>query len=239
MLRRYLLFEQKNTITMKKEVLAALFLTAAIFASCSKDDDVSSDITIKKDSATLHFGDEFQIEATSELALNYESEDKYHAIVDENGLVTATYIGETNIIVSNKENSKKVKITVLPEYNLYDDPSEYIGKSTSEITSILGEPDSSTSGDIISYKNYSSYAAYIFFDIENDKVKDIMVMVKTTYMTKLINSLKERYFYVGSLNDAYTFVNNVDESKITTMITTALYNSSYIAVMYTPYSSSK
>ena len=90
---------------MKRKSLAALVMAAVIFASC-KEEEKSPEITLEKDSVTLTSGGEFLINATSDYDLTYKSEDNYHATVDEKGLVTARYVGETNIVVSNSENSK-------------------------------------------------------------------------------------------------------------------------------------
>lgn len=219
---------------MKKTSLAALFIAAAVFASCSKEDDKSPEIIIEKDNATLVYGGEFQIKATSDYDLTYESEDENHATVDEKGLVKATFVGETNIVVSNTEKSKKVKITVRPEYTLYDEPILFLGMTKSQVISKLGEPVADKDG-IISYLNYSSYAPILMFKIDNDKVTSISVMLETTYTTKLAKYLGERYYYLGQQNDIHAFVNNVDFSKATASIAMSVYSASYLMVLYMEY----
>ena len=92
---------------MKRKSLAALVMAAVIFASCKEEEEKSPEITLEKDYVTLTSGGEFLINATSDYDLTFKSEDKNHAKVDEKGLVTAKYIGETNIVVSNSENSKR------------------------------------------------------------------------------------------------------------------------------------
>ncbi len=218
---------------MKRKSLAALFMAAVVFASCSKEEEKSPEITLEKDSVTLTSGDEFLINATSDYDLTYKSEDEYHAKVDEKGLVTATYIGETNIVVSNTETSKKVKITVRPEYTLYEDPTPYLGKTKSQIISKFGEPYQTTE-KYIRYKDYSSYASLLVFTIENDVVKNITIAVSTLYMSQLTSFLKERYVFIGMENDIYSYVNNVDESKITAAIGLYVYSAEYLTVVYAP-----
>ena len=71
---------------MKRKSLAALFMAAVVFSSCSKEEEKSPEITLEKNSVTLTSGDEFLINATSDYDLTYKSEDEYHAKVDEKGL---------------------------------------------------------------------------------------------------------------------------------------------------------
>ena len=213
-----------------------MFMVAIVFASCSKEDEKSPEITIEKDNVTLVSGDEFLINATSDYDLTFKSEDEYHAIVDEKGLVTATYVGETNIVVSNTEKSKKVKITVRPEYDLYDDPSSYLGKTKSQVISKFGEPQRTTDNAIL-YSDYSYYATSLMFSFENDVVKYIYVTVDNKNMSKLVKYLGERYVYIGQQNDIYSYVNNVESSKVTTLISMTVYNASYMLVMYGAYKS--
>ncbi len=220
---------------MKKRGLAAIVVAAVVFASCSKEDSKSSEILIEKTAATLHYGEEFQIKATSDYDLTYESEDKYHAVVDDKGLVTATYVGETNIVIKNSETEKKVKITVTPQYELYNDPSGYFGMSKEQILSKFGEPAAQTAKGAISYKDYSSYAPLIMFTIENDKVANVALLIEVSNMSKMINSLKERYFYIGMKNDIYTFANSFEESKMTMGVTMSVYSAQYLMVVYVPY----
>lgn len=222
---------------MKKTALAAMFMAAVVFASCSKEDEKSPEIIIEKDNATLVYGGEFQIKATSDYDLTYKSEDENHAMVDEKGLVKATFVGETNIVVSNTEKSKKVKITVRPEYTLYDDPSQYLGMTKSQIISKLGEPYKSSETSLV-YVNYSSYVTYLMVIFENDKANNISVTIENKYMSKLVNFMAERYLYIGQENDIYTYVDNIDKSKIKTTIYVTVYNASYMVAIYTPYSSS-
>jgi len=219
---------------MKRKSLAALFMAAVVFASCSKEEEKSPEITLEKDSVTLTSGDEFLINATSDYDLTYKSEDEYHAKVDEKGLVTATYVGETNIVVSNTETSKKVKITVRPEYTLCEDLCPYLGMTKSQILSKFGEPYQTTE-KYIRYKDYTSYVSLLVFTIENGVVTNITIAVSTSYMSMLISYLKERYAFVSMQNDIYMYVNNTDETKITTMLGMMVYDAQYLAVTYTKY----
>lgn len=211
---------------MKRTSLAALFMAAVIFASC-KEEEKSPEITLEKDSVTLTSGDEFLINASSDYDLTYKSEDVYHAKVDEKGLVTAKYIGETNIVVSNSENSKKVKIIVEPEYDICEDLCPYLGKTKSQILSKFGDNYTSTE-NYIDYEDYTSYVRELMFEIENDVVKAVIIDVDKSYRPTLEGYLKERYVFAGKANEAevgylselgvYKYFDNTDEAKIKTKI---------------------
>ena len=226
---------------MKRKSLAALVMAAVIFASC-KEEEKSPEITLEKDSVTLTSGGEFLINAISDYDLTYKSEDNYHAKVDEKGLVTAKYIGETNIVVSNSENSKKVKITVEPEYDICEDLCPYLGKTKSQILSKFGDNDISNNEKYITYEDYTSYVHYLTFRIENDVVIGIAISVNKSYWSILEGYLKERYVFAGK-NDGidviYKYFDNTDEAKIKTMILVTGYDDTYLAVTYHPYKSSK
>ena len=219
---------------MKKVSLAVLFMATIVFASCSKEDEKSPEIILEKDNVVLTFGDEYLIKATSDYDLTYKSEDENHAMVDEKGLVKATFVGETNIVVSNTEQSKKVKITVRPEYDLYDDPSPYLGMTKSQVISKLGEPTATTE-KTIGYSNYSKYADALMLSIQDDMVSNIMVTVDISYASKLAKFLGERYYYLGQQNDVYTYVNNIDISKANTAIVMSVFSKTYFGVMYMKY----
>ena len=75
------------------------------------------------------------------------------------------------------------------------------------------------------------------FLFENDVVKSIYVTVEIKNMSKLVKYLDERYVYVGQQNDIYSYVNNVESSKITALIAMTVYKSSYMLVMYGAYKS--
>ena len=215
-----------------------MVMAAVIFASC-KEEEKSPEITLEKDSVTLTSGGEFLINATSDYDLTYKSEDNYHATVDEKGLVTARYVGETNIVVSNSENSKKVKITVEPEYDIYEDFCQYLGKTKSQIVSKFGDNYTSTE-KFIFYEDYTSYVRDLMFTIENDVVTDILITVNESYWPTLEGYLKERYVFADRDDYSYKYFDNTDESKITTMILVGrYYDTPYLAVSYFPYKSSK
>lgn len=220
---------------MKKTVLLIGVSLSLLFVSCSKDDEVDKLITLESSAKTLFFGDEYQIEATSNTPILYSSEDEYHAHVSEPGLVTARFIGETNIVLSNGNDRKTVSITVKPQINLYPDPNLEFGISRSALITKYGTPDAESETTIL-YNNYSNAAAAVMylFD-ENNKLKNTAVMVKTAYNSNLGTFLVERYLPIDM--DNLLFVNALRPEDATLLIGADLYDISYWLVLYVPYSS--
>ena len=221
-----------------------MVMAAVIFASC-KEEEKSPEITLEKDSVTLTSGGEFLINATSDYDLTFKSEDENHAKVDEKGLVTAKYIGETNIVVSNSENSKKVKITVEPEYDICEDLCQYLFKTKSQIVSKFGD-NYTLNENYIFYKDYTSYVSDLTFKIENDVVKSVVILVDKSYWPTLEGYLKERYVFAGKESDVgdlseyyvYKYFDNIYEAKIKTKILVWGFDRTdrtSLAVSYSPY----
>jgi len=104
------------------KLLRLVFIATLIIVlnSCDKDDKDLISLSVSE--KTLNFEDEYQIEATSNSVITYTVENEYHAEVSETGLVTARFVGETNILLENAEDNKTFKVIVEPIYNLYPEP---------------------------------------------------------------------------------------------------------------------
>lgn len=109
---------------------------------CSKEPELTYDINLATNSISLYSLEEFQIEATSDYPLTYESADEYNATVDAQGKVKAFFIGSTTITVSNAQQSKSIPVTVKPKYNTYNEPTIPFGITPDELLSKAGTPDS-------------------------------------------------------------------------------------------------
>ena len=147
-------------------MIKTLFLIGAVLSlllvSCSKDDEVDNLITLASSEKTLYFGDEYQIEATSNTPILYSSENEYHTSISESGLVTARFVGETNIVLSNGNDTQKVLITVKPKINLYPEPNLEFGISKSALIAKYGTPDSETETNIF-YLDYSNASPGVMY----------------------------------------------------------------------------
>jgi len=226
---------------MKKGLVLLTVVLPLMFAGCSKDDDPDL-ISLKVSEKTLYYGDEYQIEATSKAAIAYTVENEYHAKVSETGLVTARFVGETNVILSNGEDTKNFKVIVKPKNNLYPEPDVKFGDSKSSIVAKFGTPDDETSDEtssLIAYSDYSNAAPGLIFVFDSsNKLSGYCVVVKSMYSSTLGVFLGERYLLVDTESyDTFGFVNGLNMSTATMAIILQLYNISYWTVTYVPITS--
>lgn len=223
---------------MKKitTILSALLLMI-MFVSCSSDDNGSrfDNIDLTKTEKTLFSKDTHQIDAASISEINYKSENEYHADVSSSGLVTARFVGETNIELSNSEDNKNFKVIVKPEYSLYPEPNVEFGVTTkSDIITTLGEPDAETE-DVIGYSDYSNAAPILMFMFDsNDKITSYITLVKTAFTSDLASFLIERYLLVSAERDFYLFINGLNLSDATKAMSLQVRDLNYLQVIYMP-----
>ena len=224
---------------MKKLIFAVMAIATLAFAGCKKGEDAKSNvIQLTSSDQTMYYDDEFQINATSDTPITYTSENEYHAEVSASGLVTAGRVGETNIVLTNGEDTKKVKITVRPQSNLYPEPDLTFGMSKAAVIAKLGTPDADSNG-IIGYSNWS-YAADILacvFD-ESGNLEGYAIIVGIGYTSELSEFLFERYVLVdvNSDNHRISCVNGLDENTITMAVIAYISDSLDWMVMYSPFS---
>lgn len=220
-------------------VLAAVL--PLVFNGCSKDaepDEEPDVISLKVSEKTLCYEDEYQIEATSKAEIDYMVENEYHADVSATGVVTAWYVGETNVILSNGEDTKVFKVIVKPRSNLYPEPDVQFGSSRSSLKTKFGVPDVDTESGM-SYTGYSSAAPILMllFDSSN-KLTGYAVMVRSAHTSALADFLFERYLLVTESEDTYFFINGLDPGTAPMLIGLDLYNVQYWRVLYMPNPSS-
>lgn len=176
--------------------------------------------------------------SSSKDAIDYVVENEYHAEVSKNGLVTARFVGETNVLLSNGEDTKNFKVIVAPKSNLYPEPDVKFGDSKSSIVAKFGTPDAETSSGIV-YTDYSNAAPILMFLFDSNKLSSYAVMVRSSYSSALDDFLLERYL-VGSESDGlYLFINGLNTTTATMAIGLQLYDISYWMVTYFPYTSAR
>lgn len=215
---------------MKKVLFLLSAVAALLFVGCSKDDGIK----LTKSEITLHFGEEYQIEAETDANLTFTSENQYHATVSEAGLVTALFVGETNIIVSDGSSSAILKVIVAPKSNLYEEPYLEWGSSTANVTKHCGTPDS-TESDALIYMYPSETVDMLTYLFENDKLNSVGVFVKSRHASELAKYLAERYLPVTNTQQAgYVFVNGLNPESVT-MLIAMKQSGNYFIVMYVPY----
>ena len=165
---------------------------------------------------------------------SYTVDNEYHAEISGTGLITARFIGQTNIILKNTESVKTFKVNVTPKYTLYPEPNVKFGDEKDVVIAKIGSNYAETS-TAIGYENYSSAAPMALFTFDsNNKLVAYAILVKSSYSSTLANFLIERYLVVSMENDTYIFINGLNSTKATTIIGLELYNLSYWMVMYFP-----
>ena len=200
--------------------------------SCSKED--SNEISLSESSVTLHFGDEYQIVASSETDITYKVKDDYHATVTGTGFVTARYIGETDITLNNEEDTKVFKLTVAATKNLYPEPDVEYDMSKNSVIQKFGTPGA-TADDAIGYYNYSSKAPMLMFLFDsNDRLIAYGVLVEIGYASDLVEFLLERYPFIeeDTEDELLWFTNGLTEETATMFICSGLFDSANLLVAY-------
>jgi hypothetical protein len=225
---------KKKNIKMKKGLVLLAVVLPLVLAGCSKDDEPDV-ISLEVSEKTLYSGDEYQIEATSKAPINYTVENEYHAEVSETGLVTARFVGETNVLLSNGEDTRNFRVIVKPKNNLYPEPDVKFGDSKSSIIAKFGTPDDESSSEI-GYIDYSDAAPILMFSFDsNDKLEGYGVLVKSFYSSTLADFFLERYLIVSAEEDGvFLFINDLNPTTATMGIGLQLYNISYWIVIYMP-----
>lgn len=224
---------------MKKILYTLMAVAMVAFVGCDKGGGSEEDSSIKLTSTNheMRHNDEFQIEATSNTPITYVSENEYHAEVSASGLVTGERVGDTNIVMTNGEDTKRVKITIIPISNLYPEADLDFGMTRSAVKAKLGEPDSETA-DGIGYTAYSNNAPILMCIFDGaDKLISFSYMVKTSYSSELGTFLAERYAPIDIDGEKYAVLcaNALTPSDVTILIAADVYNLSYWMVLYMPY----
>ena len=195
---------------MKKLSLVLVALLAFSFVGCEgwldipdpePDPDPDPDpieealINLITTDATLHSGETFQIEAECENPITYTSEDEYYATVSEDGMVTAGFVGSTNIMLETEGDSQTFAVMIEPTSNLYDEPEIQFGESKDDLIERLGAPDEEEEG-VIAYANYGENCMLMVVFNEEDLVEYYAVILSVEQAEELDTFLGERYLFV-------------------------------------------
>lgn len=209
-------------------------MAISLFAGCQKNDPNA--ITVNQREITLHYGDEWQIEAKSASQITYTSKNEYHAGVSEEGLVTARFVGSTEIELSNGYATENVRIVIAPEHNLFPDPIVDFGISRNEVIARMGRTPDASSDALVGYKDYFLSVPEILFSFdENDCLKATGLMVSSLFTKECTAHLAERYLLIkmGTDSNPFMFINGLPD-RMTMGISLDVYDASRLFVMYMP-----
>lgn len=190
---------------------------------------VAKNIELPITEITLNYQDEYQIPVISaepELLTYTVVEKQYVATVSPSGLIKAGKVGTTWIKISDGENSKYLKVSVKPRFNLYPDPILSFGINKIELMADLGAPyfiDNDT--NIYLYLSNSKNVNIIGYRFdEMDKLSGVWVDVNMGQVAPedLVAFLVERYSYIGNegsvqfvhkLNDTHDMLVGIEVSS--------------------------
>lgn len=226
---------------MKK--LFPLLLTAIIAiatTSCKDDDDI---IKLATSETTLNYQDKFQIDVTSDLVINYESQDEYIATVSATGLITAGHVGTTLINISSGNEVKQFKVTVEPKYTTYETPFIEWGATPTQVVSKFGKNYYfNEEYNTISYEGLNSeyvlQTRFLFND--NDQLYSSAVYFDAATFGQVALYLYERYQFVesGELEDGrlmHFFVDGLTSADVKMSIAVLEIDDTTFTVIYMPY----
>lgn len=214
---------------MKKSSLLIIVILCVLCSGCFKQPIKLPDYEI-----SLYKDKSYMIPAPAHSHYEYHSLNKFCASVSTDGLILANHVGETDILVSNNYDEKKIHVTVEPTYMLYTEPYINFGENRNAIKARYGTPyQENANAAIFPYKR-EGFALMVTFD-QNNQVVSYVVVVPNNYYTDLALFLFERYELdrTGSNNTSY-FMNaySVDEASL--FVTVLPYNANLWFVIYEP-----
>lgn len=229
-----------------KKILTLLFIAPFIFAmsSCDDEEDETS-ITLQTAEVSLKPGDTYQIEARSDNAITYTSENGFHASVSNKGEVTAEYVGETNILLNNGKDIVKFKVTVTPQYTFFNTPFIEWGTSRSDIIKKFENNEYTEDEATIDFDGLNTSSVYFTrFILENNKLASTAIYLSTEDIDEAGYFLLERYEHLGydqiedeetgDLRTVHFFTDAFDEEDATLMIYLLEINDDIFAIAYMP-----
>ena len=220
-----------------KKTFALLILSIFVLVGCTK-----KDIVMEQTEVTLHHGETYQIAAKSHSPITYLSGDRFHAEVNENGVVTAMYVGETDIKLTNGNDEKKLHVIVAPKNNCIKETGIAFGDSRATILEKFGEPDmeETESGHTTLMYAYTDYAMIMAFVLDEN-----MTVIATLLggLTNITNDMKEflgeRYLNEGPFEvegyEGEAYINALTDNEATVKIVhTVVENQLSVAIYSTP-----
>lgn len=228
---------------MKKLSLVLMAVLAFTFTGCNEWLDVpdpepepepieEATITLETTSTTLKSGETFQIIAECENPITYSSENEYYATVSEDGLITAGFVGSTNITLESEFDTQTFEVTVEPVSDLYPEPEITIGESKDDIIERFGTPGDEDE-EAIAYYNYSENSSMLLvaFD-ENNLVEYYAVVLGLDYTDQLDTFLGERYLFVNEEDGVKVYINALDVNEATLIVGSQVVEDAFLMAVY-------
>lgn len=205
----------------------AFFSVSVMSCSSSNDDD---DDGVSTAPITLKAGDKSTIAGAKTIT----SMNEFVAYITGNNEVTAFHVGETTLTVNDK---KKIQLTVVPVYNLYDDPITKWGCDQSYVKSnqkqgTLTKSDTNS----LAYSD-AGKSKGILYSFENGKLTSVGAVVSTTYTTEYANYLAERFFMIPYEHNNETYfvgIDGLEKAQANTVVILQVYDYLNLIAVYMP-----
>lgn len=217
---------------MKTKQLLMLFASAAVLmAGCEKENGGNghgggSNANIPS-SITVNVGQTYNLGSTQ----SWSSSSEFVATVSSNGTVTGKHVGNCRVSSS----AGNCNVTVRATINLFSDPYTQWGASKSQVIAYQGSNYQETSSGDLAYDTGNEIAPNVGYVFQNGGLKAVMVVVKTAYVSQVVNHLSQRYRYLGIDGGVHYFANGNSSSDATTAVQFKSYNSNYWQALYFPY----
>ena len=204
------------------------------FISCSDDDKDDNGGGVDKTPISLFAGREKAIEG----AKTIDSSDKFVAYSKDN-IVYGYHVGSATLSVNGKY---KIPVSVLPMYNLYDDPVCEWGCNIANVKSKQkqGTLSSKSTSEMLTYENAGG-ATLLGYSFKDGKLSAAMAIVSTNHTSTLASFLAERYMMIPVYEGEETYfagIDAIDTDHAKTIAIMNLYNTDYWWVYYTDYKAS-
>ncbi len=204
-----------------------------LIMGCKKKAEDGHDITLSETTVILHKNDEYSINAESPLTLYYTSDNEYHAIVSNQGVIKGRYVGTTSINISNNYLTKTISVTVNPRYNSFNIPDITFEDTRDYITQTLGTPDYiHDDGKTIGYWFNNGAPEEMEYHLTNDLVVGYKATFYRSLETEIKNYLGERYKYQYSKRNIDHYINALETIDATMRIDSYEENTRYWVVTY-------
>lgn len=213
-------------------------MAVAALAGCVKKEDEKKKLEVSPASITLKSAETQQI-TTKAKKPTFESKDTYYASVNADGLVTASCIGQTEIVVSSSIGTATIPVTVSPQYNLYPELDGIVGKGMEAMTAVMGSDYKVVEGNeltgtagqsLYTYKGPSEYVYTIAFTFKDGKCDKIAVAIPKEHYDMAKGHLMESYSMTGKKGEEFSFMNH--DKNVEICLTD--YSETYWAIGYLP-----
>lgn len=219
---------------MKKHLLFFCVSLGLLATGCNKEGPKK--LLLDKISTQL-YQSETSLITSNGTNVTYQSRNPYVATVDDEGLVTANFVGETIIDVKADEGKAEFKVTVNGKYHTFDEPCHDWTKTRSQVFAMHPTLSFSESGDYwmaIVDDNRAMLLQY-GFDSSN-KLISAAITISQDYAVQSMYFLSERYLPVTSKDGAYYFVNGITESTVDTIVSLSKITGYKVyMIVYLPY----